>query len=156
MFDAFDRKIIDLLQEDAGQPVARIAEKVGLSQTPCWRRIKRLEEENVISRKVALIDRKKANVPMTVFVGIRVSRHAAEWLAGFKEAIRQVPEIMEAYRLTGDTDYVLKIVVPDIEMYDGVYKRLIDSLEFSDISASIVMEELKFTTAVPTKYMTDG
>ncbi|MDD3446105.1 MAG: Lrp/AsnC family transcriptional regulator [Zavarzinia sp.] len=153
MFDAIDRKIINLLQENADLPIAQIAQAVGLSQTPCWRRIKRLEEEKVIVRRVALIDRRKANVPLTVFVGVRAPRHAAEWLGQFKDVIRQIPEITEAYRLAGETDYLLKIVIPGIENYDAVYNRLIRNIEFFDITASIVMEEMKHTTSIPTNYM---
>jgi Lrp/AsnC family transcriptional regulator len=134
-------------------PIATIAEKVGLSAAPCWRRIKKLEDEGVITRRVALIDRRKANVPMTVFVSVKAPRHAAEWLGAFRKLIAGVAEIVEAWRLTGDTDYLLRLVVPNIEAYDAVYQRLIARLEFSDVNSSIAMEELKFTTAIPTTYL---
>lgn len=153
MFDQIDRKIIDILQVDASVPIAIIAEKVGLSAAPCWRRIKKLEDEGVIVRRVALIDRRKVNVPMTVFVSVKAPRHAAEWLTAFRKLIAGVAEIVEAWRLTGDTDYLLRLVVPDIEAYDAVYQRLIARLEFSDVNSSIAMEELKFTTAIPTTYL---
>jgi Lrp/AsnC family transcriptional regulator len=153
MYDEIDRKILDLLQLDADQPIADIAAAVGLSQTPCWRRIRRMEEDNLIKKKVVLIDRKQANVPMTVFMSVKAPRHAADWLDAFRNLIRNTPEIQEAYRLTGDTDYLLRVVVPDIEHYDEVYKTMISKLEFSDISSSISMEEMKFTTAVPTRYL---
>lgn len=153
MIDKIDRKIIDILQSDASVPIAAIAEQVGLSSAPCWRRIKKLEDEGVIYRRVALIDRRKANVPMTVFVAVKAPRHATEWLSAFRKLIAGVPEIVEAWRLTGDTDYLLRLVVPDVEAYDAVYQRLIARLDFSDVNSSIAMEEMKFTTAIPTIYL---
>lgn len=151
--DHIDRKIIEILQTDAMVPVASIADQVGLSTAPCWRRIKKLEDTGVIVRRVALIDRRKANVPMTVFVAVKAPRHAKEWLDAFRKLISGVPEIVEAWRLTGDTDYLLRIVVPDVETFDAVYQRMIARLEFSDIDSSIAMEEMKFTTAIPTTYL---
>jgi Lrp/AsnC family transcriptional regulator len=153
MADEFDRKILALLQEDATLPLATIAAKVGLSATPCWRRIKKMEDEGVIVRRVALVDRRLANVPMTVFVAIKAPRHAKEWLDAFRKVINRFPEIVEAWRLTGETDYLIRLVVPDIDTYDAVYQRLISMLEFSDFSSSIAMEEMKFTTVLPTSYM---
>lgn len=153
MFDHIDRKIIELLQQNAERSVVEIAAEVGLSHTPCWRRIKRMEDLGLIRNRVALIDRRMANVPMTIFIAIKVPRHNSEWLDAFRREIRDIPEIVEAYRLTGVTDYLLRVVVPDIEVYDQVYKNLINRLEFSDLSSSIAMEEMKFTTALPTKYM---
>ncbi len=151
--DQIDRKILDLLQEDTTLPIATIAEKVGLSGAPCWRRIKRLEDEGVIRKRVALVDRRKANVPMTVFVSVRTTRHTLDWVKDFRRMVLEIPEIMEVWRLTGDVDYLLRIVVPDVDAYDAVYKRLINRLEFADISAAIAMEEMKYTTAVPTTYI---
>lgn len=153
MFDEIDRKIVDIMQRHADRTVAEIAEAVNLSHTPCWRRIKRMEDIGLIRSRVALIDRKMANVPMTIFIAVKAPRHAIEWLDDFRKQIKDIPEVTEAYRLTGDTDYLLRIVVPDIETYDQVYKNLIARLEFSDINSSIAMEEMKFTTALPTKYM---
>jgi len=153
LLDAIDRKILDILQADCTVAVAAIAEKVGLSTAPCWRRIKRLEDDGVIQRRVALVDRRKANVPMTVFVSVRTTRHAGKWLEDFRKVITTIPEIVEAWRLTGEVDYLLRIVVPDVDTYDVVYKRLINRLEFADISAAIAMEEMKFTTAIPTDYL---
>jgi Lrp/AsnC family transcriptional regulator len=126
---------------------------VGLSTAPCWRRIRRLEEDGVIVRRVALLNRRKTNVPMTVFVSVKAPRHAVEWLQAFRRAIADIPEIVEAWRLTGEADYLLRIVVPDVETYDAVYQRLIGKLEFSDISSAIAMEEMKYTTAIPTNYI---
>ncbi len=151
--DPTDRKILDILQADASVPIATIAETIGMSTAPCWRRIRRLEDDGVITRRVALLNRRKVNVPMTVFVSVKAPRHAAEWLQAFRRLIADEPEIVEAWRLTGDADYLLRIVVPDIETYDLVYQRMISRLEFSDISSAIAMEEMKYTTAVPTKYI---
>jgi Lrp/AsnC family transcriptional regulator len=153
MFDQIDRKIIEILQQNAEKSVVEIAEEVGLSHTPCWRRIKRMEDIGLIRSKVALIDRRMANVPMTIFISVKVPRHTTTWLDDFRKEIKEIPEILEAYRLTGDADYLLRVVVPDIDVYDQVYKNLISRLEFSDLSSSIAMEEMKFTTALPTKYM---
>ena len=151
--DAIDRKILDILQADASIAVATIAEMVGMSTAPCWRRIRRLEDDGVITRRVALLSRRKVNVPMTVFVSVKAPRHAVEWLQAFRRLIAEIPEIVEAWRLTGEADYQLRIVVPDIETYDVVYQRMISRLEFSDISSAIAMEEMKYTTAVPTNYI---
>lgn len=150
--DDTDRRILEILQRDGDRPVSEIADEVGLSSTPCWRRIRRLEEAGVIKRKVALVDRKLVNVPMTIFIGVKAPRHEISWLNAFRQLIEEIPEIVEAYRLTGDTDYIIKVVVPDIETYDTVYKAMISKLEFSQINSSISMEEMKFTTAVPTHY----
>lgn len=151
-FDAIDRQILDLLQE-RDRPVALLAEEIGLSQTPCWRRIRRLEDAGVIRGRVAIVDPKRVGVPLTIFIGITAPRHETSWLNQFRELVESIPEVVEAYRLTGSTDYFLKVLVPDIEAYDTVYKTLIERLEFSQINASISMEELKFTTVVPTTYL---
>lgn len=151
--DRIDQKILDLLQGDATLPIAEVAEQVGLSTAPCWRRIKKLEDDGVIQRRVALVDRRKVNVPMTLFVSVRTTRHALEWVDDFRRMIADIPEIVEVWRLTGDVDYLLRIVVPDIDAYDAVYKRMIDRVELADVSSAIAMEELKYTTAVPTSYI---
>ncbi|MGY8963053.1 MAG: Lrp/AsnC family transcriptional regulator [Rhodospirillales bacterium] len=150
--DNKDRKILSLLQEDAMMPIAEVASHVGLSTTPCWRRIQKLEEEGVIRKRVALLDRHKLNVGVTVFVAVKTRHHVIDWLKKFKAALDAIPEVVEAYRLSGEVDYLLRIVVPDIGAYDEVYKRLIEKVEFSDVSSSFAMEDLKFTTALPVKY----
>lgn len=153
VFDEMDRRILDVLQRDSDRPVTAIAAEVGLSATPIWRRIKRMEEAGLIRARVAIVDQELANVPMTVFIGVTAPRHEMEWLNQFRALIEDIPEVVEAYRLTGDTDYIMKVVVPDVQTYDTVYKSMIAALDFSQISSSISMEELKFTTAVPTKYL---
>jgi Lrp/AsnC family transcriptional regulator len=153
VFDAIDRRILALLQVDSDMPIAEIATKVGLSTSPCWRRIKRMEEKGLITRHVALVSRKMANVEMSIFVSIRAPSHSVEWSEAFGQVINDIPEIVEAYRLAGETDYLLRVVVPSIQVYDQVYKRMIARLEFRDISSSISMEDMKYTTAVPLDYL---
>lgn len=151
--DEIDRKILNIIQHDSDRAINDIAEAVNLSPTPCWRRIRRLEESGIIRRRVALVDRRLMNVSMTIFIEIKAPRHEMKWLESFRTLIEDTPEVVEAYRLTGNTDYLIKIVVPDIDTYDAVYKKMISKLDFSDFSSSISMEEMKFTTAVPTKYI---
>jgi len=151
--DEFDRKILAVLQEDAARPVADIARQVGLSPTPCWRRIRLLEEAGVIRGRVALLDRHKLNVGVTVFVAVRTNQHNQEWLERFARAVEGIPEVVEFYRMAGDIDYLLRVVVPDIAAYDGVYKRLIEQIDLTDVNSSFAMEELKYTTAVPLAYV---
>lgn len=152
-FDEIDQRILGILQIDSNIPVSEIAEQVALSPTPVWRRIKRMEAAGLIRARVALVDQKLANVPMTIFIGVTAPRHAMEWFKRFRALIEDIPEVVEAYRLTGATDYIMKVVVPDIDAYDVVYQRMIDEVEFTTVNSSISMEELKFTTAVPTKYL---
>ncbi len=150
--DARDLQILAILQRDAMTPVAEIAERIGLSTTPCWRRIQKLEEEGVIRRRVALLDPAALNVPVSVFVAIRTNRHSAEWLEQFRRALEGIPEVVEAYRMSGEIDYLLRVVVPDIAGYDAVYKRLIERIELADVNSSFSMEEMKHTTALPLDY----
>ena len=151
--DRLDRKILRLLQEDATLAVADVAKKVGLSTTPCWRRIQKLEEEGVIRRRVAVLDPEKINVRVNVFVSIRTNSHSHEWLRRFSEVIQDFPEVVEFYRMSGDVDYLLRVVVPDIAAYDAFYKRLIAKIEIRDVSSSFAMEQIKYTTEMPLDYM---
>lgn len=150
--DSIDRKILALLQENAELPVAELAEQVGLSQTPCWRRVQRLKERGVIRRSVMLVDPQQVNVGVTVFVSIRTSTHSEAWFQQFKAAVELIPEVVEFYRMSGEVDYLLRVVVPDIAAYDKVYKRLIAGTQLFDVSSSFAMEEIKFTTALPLSY----
>ena len=120
-----------------------------VTTTPCWRRIQRLERDGYIRGRVTLLDRHRLNLGVSVFVAVRTNLHSRAWLDSFRRAIARIPEIVEAHRLSGDIDYLLRVVVPSIEGYDAVYKKLIDAVEFSDVSSSFTMEELKFTTALP-------
>ena len=151
--DALDVKILDLLQNDAELSVGEIASRVGLSSTPCWRRIQRLKDEKVITRQVALLDPHKVQVGVTVFVSVRTSTHTQEWFERFRATVQAIPEVMEFYRMSGDVDYLLRVVVPDIAAYDKVYKRLTDGTQLHDVSSSFAMEELKLTTALPLGYV---
>ena len=153
MLDRMDRKILDILQKDCTLPVAEIGKQIGLSTTPCWRRIQKLEEAGVIQRRVAVLDPKKVNVGVTVFVSITTSRHTQEWLERFHEALKDLPEVVEFYRMSGDVDYLLRVVVPDIAAYDAFYKRLIAKIEIRDVSSSFAMEQIKYTTEMPLDYM---
>ncbi len=154
--DSRDRQILEILQRDALTPLAEIAERVGLSTTPCWRRIQRLEQEGIITRRVALLDPVRLNVGVSVFVSVRTNQHNADWLARFRRAVDGIPEIVEAYRMSGDVDYLLRVVVPDIAGYDAVYKRLIESVELTDVSSGFSMEVLKQTTALPLTHLAAG
>lgn len=151
--DRTDRKILNLLQEDATLPVADIARKVGLSTTPCWRRIQKMEEDKVIERRVAIINPEKINVGVTVFVSIKTDSHNAEWLKRFSEVITKMPEVVGFYRMSGQVDYLLKIVVPDIASYDAVYKRLVSDIDIEDVSSAFAMERIKDTVQLPLDYM---
>lgn len=138
--DRLDRKILRLLQEDSTLAVADVAKKVGLSTTPCWRRIQKLEEDNVIQRRVAILNPEAINTKVTVFVSIRTSSHSQEWLKRFSEVVSEFPEVVEFYRMSGDIDYLLRVVVPDIAAYDTFYKKMISKIEIRDVSSSFAME----------------
>ena len=147
--DSIDLAILRELQEDAGRSTADIASAVGLTQNPCWRRIKRLEAVGVIRKRVALLDARELGVGVTVFVSVRTSQHNEEWLRRFAEGVQEIPEVVELYRMSGDIDYLLKVLVSDIAEYDRVYKRLIHAAELHDVSSSFAMEQIKYTTSVP-------
>nr|WP_295105710.1 Lrp/AsnC family transcriptional regulator [uncultured Caulobacter sp.] len=146
--DAIDRRILAILQLDATIAVAELAERVGLSQTPCWKRIKRLQEAGVITARVALLDREALDLPLVVFVSIRTNQHDDRWLEAFRKAA-SLPEVVEFYRMSGEVDYLLKVLVRDIAAFDRFYKRLIALAPLSDVSSSFAMEQIKFTTALP-------
>ena len=152
MLDSIDRKILDHLQRDATLSVAELADRVGLTTTPCWRRLQKLEAEGIIRERVALLDADKLNLGTTVFVAVRTAQHNARWLEAFSKAVQSLPEIVEVHRLSGDTDYLLKVQVPDIAAYDRVYKRLIALVDLFDVSSSFSMETLKATTVLPLSY----
>ncbi len=153
MIDRLDRKILQILQEDATVPVAEIGRRIGLSTTPCWRRIQRLEEEGVIIGRVALLDPRKVNTKVTAFVAITTDQHNDEWRRRFSELIKDFPEVVEFYRMAGKVDYLLKVVVPDIEAYDALYKRLIARIDIADVSTTFAMEQIKYTTQMPLTYI---
>jgi Lrp/AsnC family transcriptional regulator len=152
MLDERDRQILGLLQADAETPVNDIAEVVALSASACSRRIARLREEGYILRSSAQLDRAKMGLPTTVFVIVRTGSHAADWLSRFHAAVGGIPEIVEVHRLTGNFDYILKIVLPNVEHYDVVYKQLVSRIELFDVSAYISMETVKAGKGMPTNY----
>lgn len=144
-----DREIMDLLQQDSSLSVGDIARKVGLSVTPCWRRIQKLEETGIIRGRVALLDKDKLGLGMTVFVALKTDQHNAEWLEEFAQKISSYPEVVEFYRMSGEVDYLLRVVGKDMASYDRFYKRLISEVSLTDVSSSFAMEEIKYTTALP-------
>lgn len=147
--DAFDRKILAILQEDGAISLNALAKWVGLSSTPCWRRIQRLEADGVITRRVALLDPESLGLDLTVFVSLRTNRHDADWLADFTRVVTAIPEVVEVNRLAGTWDYLLRVVVPDIAAYDAFYKKLIVIDGLGDVTSSFSMERIKYTTALP-------
>jgi Lrp/AsnC family transcriptional regulator len=147
--DRQDSRILAALQADSSQAIAELAEGVGLSTNACWRRIKRLEELGVIRGRVALLDPEKLGLGVTVFVSVRTNEHNDAWLQQFDAAVAQIPEVVELYRMSGDIDYLMKIVVADISHYDRVYKRLIKAVRLTDVSSGFAMEQMKYTTALP-------
>jgi len=147
--DETDRRILRLLQRDASLSVDRLAEEANLSRNACWRRVKRMEETGVIRARVALVDPGALKLGLMVMVLIRTNAHEPDWLRRFDRAVRDLPEIVGAYRMTGDLDYVLRVRVADVAGYDRFYRALIDRVPVADISASFVMEEIKETTELP-------
>jgi Lrp/AsnC family transcriptional regulator len=150
--DKKDIEILELLQRDATLSIAELAEAVNLSATPCWRRVQKLHDQGVIQKQVALCDPEKLNLGLTIFVSLKTSQHNEAWMQRFVEGASRIPEIVEIYRMGGDIDYLLKIVVPDIKRYDAVYKKLISEVDLLDVSAAFAMEVIKSSTALPLTY----
>lgn len=147
--DRLDLKILGALQADASQSLSALSETVGLSSNACWKRIRRLEEAGIIERRVALLNPQKLGLNMTALVAIRTDQHNETWLNEFAEGVKRIPEVVEFYRMSGEIDYMLKIICKDIADYDRVYKRLIRTARLSDVSGSFAMEQIKFTTELP-------
>jgi len=147
--DAIDRKILAVVQEDASLPVAEIGQRVGLSSTPCWKRLQRLEADGVISRRVALVEPDKVGLGITVFVSVETGDHSQEWLKRFADFVSAMPEVMEFYRMAGDVDYMLRVVVHDMQSYDSFYKKLIATVPLKNVTSRFAMERIKSTTALP-------
>ena len=150
--DRTDINILRLLQRDASLSTAHIAGEVGLTTTPCWRRIQHLEQRGVIKKRVALLDRNSLNVGTDAFVAVRAKKHSEGWFARFATAVSAFPEVIELYRLSGQTDYLMRVVVPDIDAFDTFYRRLIKAVDLSDVSTSFAMERIKYTTELPLAY----
>jgi len=147
--DSIDRKILAVVQEDASLSVAEIGQRVGLSSTPCWKRLQRLEADGVIIRRVALIDPERIGLGITVFVSVETGDHSQDWLQRFADVVGAMPEVMEFYRMAGDVDYMLRVVVPDIAGYDAFYKKLIATVPLKNVTSRFAMERIKSTTALP-------
>ena len=147
--DAIDRKILGVLQQDASLSVAEVGNRVGLSSTPCWKRIQRLEAEGVITGRVALIDPSKIGLGITVFVSIETGDHSQEWLSRFADVVGAMPEVMEFYRMAGDVDYMLRVVVADMQSFDVFYKKLIGAVPLKNVTSRFAMEKIKSVTALP-------
>ena len=147
--DPHDVRLLAVLQEDATLSINEMAERINLSPNACWKRVKRLEAEGYILKRVALLDAQKLGAGVTVFVSVRAAEHSDQWLSDFALAVRKLPEVVEFYRMSGDTDYLLKLQVADIAAYDVVYQKLIRSVRLSDVSSAFAMEEMKHTTCIP-------
>ncbi|MCP3398869.1 MULTISPECIES: Lrp/AsnC family transcriptional regulator [unclassified Bradyrhizobium] len=147
--DAIDRKILTVLQEDAALSVAEIGDRVGLSSTPCWKRIQRLEADGIILKRVALVDQNKIGLGLSVFVSVESSDHSDAWLKRFATAVSAMPEVMEFYRMAGDVDYMLRVVIPDMQSYDVFYKKLIHAVPLKNVTSRFAMEKIKSITALP-------
>ena len=151
--DQIDKKIVQLLQEDASISVREIADQVGLTSTPCWRRIQSLESTGVIAKRVAIVNPESVNLSLTALVLIRTNEHNAEWTERFLGTVERFDEVVEAYRTSGELDYLLKVVVPNMDAYDQFYLRLIEHIDLYDVRSTFVMEEMKRTTALPLDYV---
>ncbi|MGE5270057.1 MAG: Lrp/AsnC family transcriptional regulator [Thiohalocapsa sp.] len=147
--DDIDRRLLSILQEDATLPIAQMAERVGLSATPCWKRIQKLEATGVISRRVALVDPERVGAGISVLVSIEAGAHTPEWLERFSVGVAAMPEVMEVYRMAGDVDYLLRVAVGDMAEYDSFYKRLIALAPMKNVTSRFAMERMKYTTAYP-------
>ena len=152
--DSIDKKILSILQSDVTVPLSNIAKRVGISKTPCWNRIRKLEEEGVIKNKVAILDNSKINLPIIVFLSISVSHHTQEWLKKFSETVNKYDQIIEVHRITGSNiDYLLKIVAPTISKYDQFQQKLIAEIEFSNMSSGIALKEIKKHNNFPLNFL---
>lgn len=156
MLDEMDIKILRLLQEDSTRPVADIGKEVGLSTTPCWRRVQKLEECGVIQRRVAILDAHQVNAGVTIFVSIKTDKHSLAWLEKFHSVVADFPEVVEFYRMSGEIDYLLRVAVPDIAAYDAFYKKLISRIDIAKVSSAFAMEQIKYTTALPLQFALVG
>jgi Lrp/AsnC family transcriptional regulator len=154
--DKYDCAILAALQTDGTLSVAALSDKIGLSSTPCWKRLKRLEEEGYIQNRVAIVNRKKVGLPVTVFVSVRTSEHDEKWLARFAAAVIGLPEVQEFHRMSGNVDYLLKVVTTDIDGYDRFYKKLIKVAQLTGVSSAFSMEQIKYSTALPLDLISHG
>lgn len=153
--DAIDRRILARVQRDSTLPMAELAAQVGLSLTPCWRRVQKLEKDGYILKRIAVLDRHMLNASVTVFVAIRTTEHSIEWIDRFHKATRDMDEVVDIYRMSGEIDYLIRAFVPNIEAYDKLYKKLISKLPASNVTSMFAMEEIKSTSEVPLSFIDD-
>jgi Lrp/AsnC family transcriptional regulator len=151
--DNIDRKILAVLQSDASYSVSRLADEIGLSKSACWRRIQALEEDGVITARVALLDQHKLGLDLTVFTAIRTIQHTQDWYDNFASVVASMPNVTEVHRMSGDIDYLMRAVVPDMRSYDAMYRDMIKNIDLSDVSSSFSMETIKYSTALPLDYL---
>ena len=147
-----DKKILSILQANADIPIAELSKKVNLSATPCWARINKLYKQVYIKKKVAIVDRFKINLPVVAFVQVRTNQHNMLWSKQFIKAVKEMEEVVEFYRLSGTVDYIFKVLVPSIEKYNEFYKKLTDKVDFSEVTSSFSMEEIKYTNSLTLNY----
>ena len=151
-----DKKILSILQANADIPIAELSKKVNLSATPCWARINKLYKQGYIKKKVAIVDRFKINLPVVAFVQVRTNQHNVTWSKQFIKAVKEMEEVVEFYRLSGTVDYIFKVLVPSIEIYNAFYKKLTDKVDFSEVTSSFSMEELKYTNSLTLNYIDES
>jgi Lrp/AsnC family transcriptional regulator len=151
--DRIDRKILQALQTDASQTVGELAEQISLSKSACWRRIQALESDGVITARVALLDQHKLGLDLTVYTAIRTLEHSKKWYDKFSATVLSMPNVMEVHRMSGDIDYLMRAVVPDMRSYDDMYLEMIKNIKLSDVSSSFSMETIKYSTALPLDYL---
>ena len=147
-----DKKILSILQANADIPISELSKKVNLSATPCWARINKLYKQGYIKKKVAIVDRFKINLPVVAFVQVRTNQHNMIWSKQFIKAVKEMEEVVEFYRLSGTVDYIFKVLVPSIEKYNAFYKKLTDKVDFSEVTSSFSMEEIKYTNSLTLNY----
>ena len=148
--DNLDKKILKILQQNATLPLSEISKRVGISKTPCWNRVRAMEEKGIIKSRITLLDREKIGLPLVMFLSISVGRHSHEWTKNFARIIQEHDEIIEVHRLTGsEADYMLKVVASSINEYDKFQQMLIGKLEFTKMSSSVSLQELKCTYSLP-------
>ena len=151
-----DKKILSILQANADIPIAELSKKVNLSATPCWARINKLYKQGYIKKKVAIVDRFKINLPVVAFVQVRTNQHNMLWSKQFIKAVKEMEEVVEFYRLSGTVDYIFKVLVPSIEKYNEFYKKLTDKVDFSEVTSSFSMEEIKYTNSLTLNYTNES
>ena len=144
-----DKRILKILQQDSSAPVSEVARRVGLSASPCWKRINRLQEDGIIREQVAVLDADRLGFGLTIFMAIRTGEHSGDWLRTFAEVVSAMPEVMEFHRMAGEIDYMLKVVVPDMKAFDVFYKQLVDTTPLAEVTSRFSMETIKQTTALP-------